>query len=753
MAGPLGGAACSGTYTGLLVKRVDARNVRPCYTYDALSRLTSKTYSDTTPAASFYYDEASFALNGTTYTLTNTKGRLSHTSAAGGTAITIHSYDSMGRTADLWQCTPYNCTSTSIWKTHYNYDLAGDVSNWTQPTGIVFTNSISAAQRNTQITSTYSDSTHPPTLATITYAPHGAVNTLTNGCVGTGCTQRQEKYDYNNRLQPVMIQLGTSATPNANSCIVYNYYSGVANPTSCTTPTQAGTGNNGNAAGYFYQDSSYPTLGHTASFTYDSLDRLATAAATGSSTYNLTYGYDRWGNVTCTGGAGLCTAMTYDPANNNRLSTIGSSPVTYDAAGNLTSDGTGVGTHTYQWDAEGRLASVDSGSTATYTYNALGQRVEKKVGSAYTEIVYDGYGYVTAFHDRTAWSQLFIPSVGGRQIMKYQDTVTYFLHTNLLGSTGMITNHAGTPTQDVLYYPWGQRWAYQGSLRDERFASLGQRDSENSLDPTLFRMYSSGQGRWLSPDPIGGDITNPQSLNRYAYVLNNPTNLIDPLGLGLCDERPITFGCGAGRESIAILGSWLGANGGSLGGTPPSGCTVDFMPWPCDLSRQLVQGGLAANCPNNNCTGVSAKAGPGGTTVITSTVAVQVPGGCVSVNGGPKTCDSPSSVTVMVTVTTNNNDVPLSPQAQAILGRAGRIAAPVADPRGIALWYGASASAAVLVGAAPVAWQAVGGYPGLYVGGAYVSMGASAAINGWGPPAGTGWRGWAGWILAWTFGD
>jgi RHS repeat-associated protein len=70
-----------------------------------------------------------------------------------------------------------------------------------------------------------------------------------------------------------------------------------------------------------------------------------------------------------------------------------------------------------------------------------------------------------------------------------------------------------------------------GTLWDERFASLGQRDSENSLDPTLFRMYSSGQGRWLSPDPIGGDTSNPQSLNRYAYVLNNPTNLIDPLGL------------------------------------------------------------------------------------------------------------------------------------------------------------------------------------------------------------------------------
>ncbi|HZP01245.1 MAG TPA: RHS repeat-associated core domain-containing protein [Terriglobia bacterium] len=38
-------------------------------------------------------------------------------------------------------------------------------------------------------------------------------------------------------------------------------------------------------------------------------------------------------------------------------------------------------------------------------------------------------------------------------------------------------------------------------------------------------------GRWLTPDPVAGDILNPQSLNRYAYVLNNPTTLTDPLGL------------------------------------------------------------------------------------------------------------------------------------------------------------------------------------------------------------------------------
>jgi RHS repeat-associated protein len=48
------------------------------------------------------------------------------------------------------------------------------------------------------------------------------------------------------------------------------------------------------------------------------------------------------------------------------------------------------------------------------------------------------------------------------------------------------------------------------------------------------RQYRSSQGRWLSPDPAGlsaVNASNPQSWNRYAYVLNNPLRYSDPLGL------------------------------------------------------------------------------------------------------------------------------------------------------------------------------------------------------------------------------
>jgi len=47
----------------------------------------------------------------------------------------------------------------------------------------------------------------------------------------------------------------------------------------------------------------------------------------------------------------------------------------------------------------------------------------------------------------------------------------------------------------------------------------------------LTKSSTPGLGRWASPDPVRGRVDFPQGQNLYAYVLNNPTNLTDPLGL------------------------------------------------------------------------------------------------------------------------------------------------------------------------------------------------------------------------------
>ncbi len=233
------------------------------------------------------------------------------------------------------------------------------------------------------------------------YTPFGALSTLLNGCAGTGCVQRQETYDYNNRLQPVRIQLGTAASNAANSCLVYNYYPALANPTSCAIPAQSG-GNVDAVVGYFYQDNANPSLNHTTSYVLDSMLRLTSSVATGSSRHNLTFSYDRYGNMTCTTNAstnGPCPNWSFNTATNQ----ITTSGFTYDLAGNLTQDPSNSPTNTYQWDAEGRLAKVVQGAT-TYsiaTYNAFGQVVETFYPgfNAKVEGLFDPLGQELGYYD------------------------------------------------------------------------------------------------------------------------------------------------------------------------------------------------------------------------------------------------------------------------------------------------------------------------------------------------------------------
>ena len=584
--------------------------VTTTYAYDALNRLTQKSYSDGTPTASFYYDQTGTGLWGNP-TLANPKGRLTSTAATtnpGGTllAATVYSYDPMGRVQDSWQCTPYNCSSSTIWNLHYNYDLAGDVTSWTHPAGFTVTNQINSAQQITQISqSPYDNASYPQYLATsITYTSFGSISTLGNGCVPSGsCTQGQDSYDYNNRLQPVRIRLGTSINTAANYCLVYNYYA-ASNPTSCAVPA-AGTGNNGSVMGYYYQDTTNPSLGHAATYGYDSLNRLTSAVATGSSTYNLTFAVGRYANMTCQTNSqtqGLCTNLTFNVTTNH----ITTSGYTYDAAGNLTADGTGTGSHTYQWDAEGRLLSMDSGGTENETYNALGQLAQFSTPTYVSNQPYDPAGQFLGQYNSSGgfWWEEDV-RLGGR-ILAYNlgGVHTVFLHKDALGSSRQATGPGGGVLQDQLFYPWGQSWQSLGMWQEQGFAAFDYLHTSDNLYPTPFRNYASMQGRWLSPDPVGGNITNPQSLNRYAYVLNNPTTLTDPLGLcspadpnchqpcqiGSCRE-PGVWPPPAGSGGLCVGNGVLIGCGGVLGyatgdifsllfptGCGESGCgaTLDF---------------------------------------------------------------------------------------------------------------------------------------------------------------------------------
>ena len=75
----------------------------------------------------------------------------------------------------------------------------------------------------------------------------------------------------------------------------------------------------------------------------------------------------------------------------------------------------------------------------------------------------------------------------------------------------------------------------QHALSPPKFTGK-ERDAESGLDYFGARHFSSAMGRFLSPDPLAGHLINPQSLNRYTYVLNNPLVNTDPTGMYVCED-------------------------------------------------------------------------------------------------------------------------------------------------------------------------------------------------------------------------
>ena len=91
----------------------------------------------------------------------------------------------------------------------------------------------------------------------------------------------------------------------------------------------------------------------------------------------------------------------------------------------------------------------------------------------------------------------------------------------------------GSIVQELDYYAFGQAIyvASNPTWNDTHLFIGAEFDSESSLSYFQYRMLSTALGRWTAPDPVMASPNEPQSLNRYTYVSNNPTNFTDPLGL------------------------------------------------------------------------------------------------------------------------------------------------------------------------------------------------------------------------------
>jgi RHS repeat-associated protein len=127
---------------------------------------------------------------------------------------------------------------------------------------------------------------------------------------------------------------------------------------------------------------------------------------------------------------------------------------------------------------------------------------------------------------------------GDQRVAMRQGDVVYFLHSDHLGSTSLTTDQSGAPVAETRYLPYGEeRWTSGGAVSDYTFT--GQRVERGfGLMDYNARYYDPGLGRFVSADMVVPQAGNPQALNRYAYVLNNPIVYIDPSGHCLPEECP-----------------------------------------------------------------------------------------------------------------------------------------------------------------------------------------------------------------------
>jgi RHS repeat-associated protein len=310
----------------------------------------------------------------------------------------------------------------------------------------------------------------------------------------------------------------------------------------------------------------------TWNYGYDPLNRLTTSQNTATTStssqyagYSLCWAYDSFGNRTAqqiqTSPCPASESSVLPTESYNASNQIADGLHAYDASGDIIADAT-TGNQ-YLYDAEGRICAESSTpvpgftSMTGYVYDAEGNRVAKGTitswscdpssnglmtagnetdyilgpgGEQVTELAQDANGSMN-------WQRTYVYA-GGALIATYDPTpdspnqpLPSFRLTDWLGTMRVTTDSAGVAQSTCTGLPFGDGQTCQGNIPDQRYFTGKERDTESGNDYFGARYFASSMGRMLSPDPLGGSLANPQSLNRYAYALNNPLRFTDPTGM------------------------------------------------------------------------------------------------------------------------------------------------------------------------------------------------------------------------------
>src|SRR5208282_5193883 len=317
----------------------------------------------------------------------------------------------------------------------------------------------------------------------------------------------------------------TDSTPGNILDLKYCFYTWSSGACSSSTT------NNGNVIGI----TNNRDTTRTQNFTYDQVNRIVSAAGStysqsSANCWGETYTYDQWANMSAIGSISssytgcVQDSLSVSVTTNNQLSSTGFS---YDAAGNMLTDNV----NTYAWNAESEMKSA---AGVTYTYDGDGNRLEKSSGKIYW------YGAGTEILDESDLNGNFTNEYvffGGRRIAirSVSSGAIDYYEEDMLGSSRTLVQAGGTsPCFDADFLPFGYEKDVTTTCSQNYKFEGKERDTETGDDDFGARYYTFRLGRWLSADwssvpaPVPyANLTNPQTLNLYAMVSDNPESFAD----------------------------------------------------------------------------------------------------------------------------------------------------------------------------------------------------------------------------------
>lgn len=284
---------------------------------------------------------------------------------------------------------------------------------------------------------------------------------------------------------------------------------------------------NNNLKNLSITDASYKQFNHYLDFAYDKQGRITKANGPWG---NIHYSYDYYSNIIIIENTKNKNDLVKLNYKNGRLDQMfdmnnpkfSLESFTYDSLGNIKQ----IKKNKYLYGLDSNLLTAYGKDYQTFDYDTEHHRVIKSSNNHESLVFYNKAGEALYEYNPETKQAVKYIYFNGQRIAKVADNNTYYYYNDALGSPISMADSKGTILWREVYQPFGKRLINQDNQSNKHWF-VGKELDSNNLAYFGARYYSSDLARFMAPDPVAVDPTNPASFNKYMYANNNPYKYVD----------------------------------------------------------------------------------------------------------------------------------------------------------------------------------------------------------------------------------